>query len=354
VYSEDAALLRGAVFFVGMALWGAHRLSALKNTPAQVLPSFYKAMSCANEVVSYEIVLSISRLIKKYGRELQIVTWDILLSIIERLLQQIQTMGSSDLKVIVYELLSTVEELYEQSDFHGSSQRFFSLVEKCADKRPDASVLTLISYRAQSIQPAKDGWLQNLLKLMEKFFRNESRTVIRIKVLHILSFVLSTNRQLYEEELIEVVVIPQLGQIAEDRDLSVRKQATQLLVDLAEGCSTHHFSSLLDIIEKVASRPLTCSMEGERELSVESPMEDVRTAILGLLDILQSKLYSLPASHASRVYELLISHLQLHYKNKYYSAIGSSIRLKVRLLARVSQQHNSKHSEDPSNRIATS
>lgn len=28
--------------------------------------------------------------------------------------------------------------------------------------------------------------------------RNESRTVIRIKVLHILSFVLSTNRQLYE------------------------------------------------------------------------------------------------------------------------------------------------------------
>uniref|UniRef100_A0A671PSJ3 Tuberin n=1 Tax=Sinocyclocheilus anshuiensis TaxID=1608454 RepID=A0A671PSJ3_9TELE len=319
VYSEDAALLRGAVFFVGMALWGAHRLPALKNTPTLVLPSFCKAMSCANEVVSYEIVLSITRLIKKYGRELQVVTWDILLSIIERLLQQIQTMGSPDLKVIVYELLSTVEELYEQSDFHGSSQRFFSLVEKCADKRPDASVLTLISYRAQSIQPAKDRWLQNLLKLMEKFFRNESRTVIRIKVLHILSFVLSTNRQLYEEELIEVVVIPQLGQIAEDRDLSVRKQATQLLVDLAEGCSTHHFSSLLDIIEKV----------GERELSVESPMEDVRTAILGLLDILQSKLYSLPASHTSRVYELLISHLQLHYKNKYYSAIGSSIRLKV-------------------------
>ncbi|XP_052462294.1 tuberin isoform X6 [Carassius gibelio] len=329
VYSEDAALLRGAVFFVGMALWGAHRLPDLKITPTLVLPSFYKAMSFANEVVSYEIVLSISRLIKKYGRELQVVTWDVLLSIVERLLQQIQTMGSPDLKVIVYELLSTVEELYEQNDFLGSSQTLFSLVEKCADKRPDASVLTLISYRAQSIQPAKDGWLQNLLKLMEKFFRNESRTVIRIKVLDILSFVLSTNRQLYEEELIEVVVIPQLGQIAEDRDLSVRKQATQLLVDLAEGCSTHHFSSLLDIIEKVASRPLTCSLEGEREMSVESPMEDVRTAVLGLLDILQSKLYSLPASHASRVYELLISHLQLHYKNRYFSAIGSSIRLQV-------------------------
>lgn len=47
-------------------------------------------MNCANEVVSYEIVLSITRLIKKYGKELQVVTWDILLAIIERLLQQIQ------------------------------------------------------------------------------------------------------------------------------------------------------------------------------------------------------------------------------------------------------------------------
>ncbi|CAN9509892.1 unnamed protein product [Ophioblennius macclurei] len=332
VYMEDAPLLRGAVFFVGMALWGAHRLPALKNTPTLVLPSFYKAMSSANEVVSYEIVLSITRLIKKYGKELQVVTWDILLGIIERLLQQIQTIGSTELKGIVYELLTTVEELYEQNGYHGSTEKFFSLVEKCADKRPDASVLTLISYRAQSIQPAKDGWIQSLYRLMEKFFRNEIRSVIRIKVLHILSFVLSTNRQLYEDELIEMVVIPQLGGIAEDRDLAVRKQATQLLVDLAEGCNTHHFSSLLDIIERVASRSLVCSgpLEvSERDPTAESPMEDVRTAILGLLEILQSKLYSLPAGHASRVYELLISHLQLHYKSKYCSAIASSIRLQV-------------------------
>uniref|UniRef100_UPI0037E73CFD tuberin isoform X2 n=1 Tax=Semicossyphus pulcher TaxID=241346 RepID=UPI0037E73CFD len=332
VYMEDAPLLRGAVFFVGMALWGAHRLPALKNTPTLVLPSFYKAMSCANEVVSYEIVLSITRLIKKYGKELQVVTWDILLGIIEQLLQQIQTIGSAELKAIVYELLTTAEELYEQNGYHGSTEKFFSLVEKCADKRPDASVLTLISYRAQSIQPAKDGWIQSLHRLMEKFFRNETRSVIRIKVLHILSFVLSTNRQLYEDELIEMVVIPQLSGIAEDRDLAVRKQATQLLVDLAEGCNTHHFTSLLDIIERVASRSLVCPgpLEvSERDPTAESPMEDVRTAILGLLEILQSKLYSLPASHASRVYELLISHLQLHYKNKYCSTIASSIRLQV-------------------------
>lgn len=30
---RDAPLLRGAVFFVGMALWGAHRLYSLKELP---------------------------------------------------------------------------------------------------------------------------------------------------------------------------------------------------------------------------------------------------------------------------------------------------------------------------------
>lgn len=44
-YMEDAPLLRGAVFFVGMALWGAHRLYSLKNSPTSVLPSFYEVTS---------------------------------------------------------------------------------------------------------------------------------------------------------------------------------------------------------------------------------------------------------------------------------------------------------------------
>lgn len=59
-------------------------------TIASSLGFVFQAMTCPNEVVSYEIVLSITRLIKKYRRELQAVTWDILLNIIERLLQQLQ------------------------------------------------------------------------------------------------------------------------------------------------------------------------------------------------------------------------------------------------------------------------
>ncbi|XP_040110079.1 tuberin isoform X8 [Oryx dammah] len=330
-YMEDAPLLRGAVFFVGMALWGAHRLYSLKNSPTSVLPSFYEAMTCPNEVVSYEIVLSITRLIKKYRRDLQAVTWDILLNIIERLLQQLQSLDSPELSAIVHDLLSTVEELCDQNEFHGSQERYFELVERCADQRPESSVLNLITYRAQSIHPAKDGWIHNLQLLMERFFRNESRSAVRIKVLDVLSFVLLINRQFYEEELINSVVISQLSHIPEDRDHQVRKLATQLLVDLAEGCHTHHFNSLLDIVEKVIARSLSPPPElEERDVAAHSAsLEDVKTAVLGLLVILQTKLYALPASHATRVYETLVSHIHLHYKHGYALPIASSIRLQA-------------------------
>ncbi|XP_012866964.1 PREDICTED: tuberin isoform X2 [Dipodomys ordii] len=330
-YMDDAPLLRGAVFFVGMALWGAHRLCSLKNSPTSVLPSFFEAMTCPNEVVSYEIVLSITRLIKKYRKELQAVTWDILLNIIERLLQQLQSLDSPELRTIVHDLLTTVEELCDQNEFHGSQERYFELVESYADQRPESSLLNLISYRAQSIHPAKDGWIQNLQLLMERFFRNESRSAVRIKVLDVLSFVLLINRQFYEEELISSVVIPQLSHVPDDKDHQVRKLATQLLVDLAEGCHSHHFNSLLDIIEKVMARSLSLPPEvEERDVAAYSAsLEDVKTAVLGLLVILQTKLYTLPASHATRVYETLVNHIHLHYKHSYSLPIAGSIRLQA-------------------------
>ncbi|KAM8961640.1 tuberin isoform 2-T2 [Pelodytes ibericus] len=327
VYMEDAPLLRGAVFFVGMGLWGAHRLFCLKNSPISVLPSFLKAMNSPNAVVSYEIVLSVTRLIKKYGTEVQAVTWDVVLDIIERLFQQLQGLRSQELKAAVHNLLTSVEELYDQNEFHGEEERLFELVEKSAEERPVTSIVNLITYRAQSIHPGKEGWVLDLQKLMDRYFRNETRSIIRMKVLDVLSFALSINRQFYEEELIEKVVTSQLAHIPEDKDHQVRKLATQLLVDLAECCHSCHFNSLMDIIEKVVYRSLSTPTESGGQES--SSLEDVKTSVLGLMVILQTKLYILPATYAMRVYDMLIKHIQLHYKYLYSSPIASSIRLQV-------------------------
>lgn len=70
------------------------------------------------------------------------------------------------------------------------------------------------------------------------------------------------------------LVISQLSHVPEDKDHQVRKLATQLLVDLAEGCNTHHFSSLLDIIEKVWPPGFTSSFCDRRD---EAPSQETES-----------------------------------------------------------------------------
>ena len=45
VNESGAILLRGAVFFIGMALWGSKKIPSLKYPPSTVLPSFLQVSS---------------------------------------------------------------------------------------------------------------------------------------------------------------------------------------------------------------------------------------------------------------------------------------------------------------------
>lgn len=64
------------------------------------------------------------------------------------LLSLFQSLESQELKSIVHDLLTTVEELCDQNEFHGSEERFFELVERCADQRPVRPCILLSSFVA--------------------------------------------------------------------------------------------------------------------------------------------------------------------------------------------------------------
>jgi len=254
ITESGARLLRGAVFFIGMALWGSKKILSLKHPPSAVLPSFKQALHHSQSpIVAYEIVLSLQRLVNKYGKEQQMLTWDVILDILQLLLVNLENQASNQVLVAgVHDLLTAVEELYEQGSFNGSSERFFNLIETCAHQRPESSILVLVAYKSQSIQSSQTGWIVNLHHIMEKYFKQEKRTRIRLKVLDILATVLNTNKHLYEDEMLEVVVLPQLPHIEMDADLQVRIKAVQLLVDLSLSCQSIRCLDILGLLQKVS------------------------------------------------------------------------------------------------------
>lgn len=87
--AQDSGLIRGAVFFINMGLWSAQPVPNLRCPPTSVLPSILQAVQSNQAVVTYEIMLSVQRLVNKFGVELQDPAWDTILNILSIVIRQI-------------------------------------------------------------------------------------------------------------------------------------------------------------------------------------------------------------------------------------------------------------------------
>ncbi|CAL7948460.1 unnamed protein product [Xylocopa violacea] len=324
-FQRDVRLLRGAVFYVNMGLWGTHRIPKLVCTPTSVLPSFYQALKCNHPIVMYEVTLSIQRLVNKYGPELWDPTWSIILDIIEEVIAHTESSNQPATKqvfVSLHETINSIENLLDSNHYNGCIQRFYHLVERCSDTRSENSVLKLIEFRAGTIGPTHYQWQSKLATLMERYYRIETRTNVRMKVLDVLTNVVQVNRSRYEDELIERIIVPYFQHVDMDPDITIRNGVTYLLVELCFECDTKRCLELLDILEKVINKPFTSDTPVNRDADIK----DVKTAVVGVIKILTSKIYYLPSSHAIRAYKVLVNHLEQHYKESSVFHDVSTIR----------------------------
>lgn len=328
--SQDVCLLRGAVFHVNMGLWGTKKVINLKCTPTSVLPSFLRALESNHSVVTYEVMLSIQRLVNKYGVELQEPAWDLVLSILEAIVKYTEINSHTNQMALIenhlHDTISTIEQLIELGQYSGSMHRIFEIIERCSSARPESSVLRLVGYLASFILPTRSLWLSKMNSLLEKYFKQETRTNIRVKVLDVLSNVINTNRAIYEDDMIERIVIPHLQHIDTDTDIVVRNAVAQLLIDLCIGCENKRCLELMDILEKILNRPFEQHTVDAMIVTNEMEVLDVKTIVVGLINIFSVKLYQLPSSHASKSYRLLVAHLESHYQKPVVFENTSSIR----------------------------
>ncbi|XP_014220709.1 tuberin [Trichogramma pretiosum] len=313
-FQKDVRLLRGAVFYVNMGLWGTHRIKTLQCTPSSVLPSFYQALQCNHPIVMYEVTISIQRLVNKFGMDLVQPTWSIIFDIIEQVIVHTETSNQPATKQVstsLHETITSFELLMDNNCYNGNVQRFYELVERCSDSRPEVSVIKLIDYQASMVAPTNYLWQGKLSALIERYYKIETRTNIRLKVLDVLKNVIQVNRSGYEDELIERIVVPHLQHVELDPDIIIRNYAANVLVDLCLECESKRCMELLDILERIINRPFTFTAL----VQSENEIRDVKSAVIGVIKILTQKVYRLPSLHAIRAYQILVNHLELHYQD---------------------------------------
>ena len=319
MFSKNTLLQRGSIFFLNMALWGVNPIPALRIHTNTVLLCFLEVLKCNEQIIVFEIVLSVQKLLSRHGAELYEPVWDTVMSIIEIVLVQINEKPNENRKLYdeisknIFECVSEIDNLIEIDKFNGSFKKYYGIIATNSTLKPKVSVLKLIDYLSSDIIPTKLKWIDNLKDLLQKFFRDDTRTDVRLKVLEVLKNVFIMNRICFENELFDQVIYPLIATIYDEPDVVVKTDMAQFILRTIYRCAPHRCSDMLNVAESILKRffEMTVTTDIENEL----PIVDV--IVQELIELFLIKMYQSPASFAVRVFNLIISHLEKQYEVMY-------------------------------------
>lgn len=312
---DDENLLCGAVFHTNMGLWGS--APPLRCSSSSVLLSVSRVLKSQHSTVSYEVAVSVQRLINNQGVVLTEGIWDIICTILVQLNANIKhfekcNMRNNFVSKIFHEIVDSIESLLVESRVLVNPDMFYNLIETIADDRNEKSVALLMDYKITQISATRPRWIQALCQFMEKFYKNSKRTAIRVKAIKSLSFIMDVNRAAYEEEILDKVVLTMKTNIKDEKDKNVKMAMSKLLIEFTLNCETKRCSELLSIIENQINVPFDQKWDAYDKID---PFEfkNVTFLIEGLIQIFIVKLYTLPSMHAITVFHMLVAHLERYY-----------------------------------------
>ncbi|XP_070391131.1 tuberin isoform X4 [Dermacentor albipictus] len=315
----DTTLLKGAVFFVGAALWSPKAVGSLQHTAAGVLPSLGRALDSgsAHPSVAYEAAVCLQWLLAEGAPPLGPVAWDAILNLLATLLTFPQGQPSGrQLQQMAHELLTRVELSYDQGTFEGSATHLFELVDQAAQLRPETSLLRLVEFRIRQAELCPLRWASQMAELLDRFLDPVMATpAVQLRLLDLLA----SHRHLCQaDELVEKVLLPHVSPL--EKDPAVAARAVHLLADvlLRDDLSSQNTADLLDVLQKVLVR----GWQPEELLALKAAVE-------GLCHLFQAHVRDGQPTVAVSVLQLLSQHLHQQCRDGSPPADLAPLRLQL-------------------------
>ncbi|XP_055937007.1 tuberin-like isoform X2 [Argiope bruennichi] len=317
VHHPDPRIVRGAVYFIGNALWGPNKVQTLTHPPSAIIPSFLKAVDRKDKIVAYEIILALNKLLLEHGDELthRSLIWDAILEVVGKILLcpefQSTTPSLSTYTKSLHDFINIAEEKCPEQSY----ENLYKIIYQSADFRNVQSILKLIAFKEKKLKGYNPNFITDFTELIEKFFKNESRSAIQLETVRFIERVRLKALCYFEEDIIDQIILQQLAHTVSVPDVTVRKEAVQLLISMADTDSPSCFHEILEIIEKVMKLALdTINSNGDK---VES-CSDIVAAVEGLIHVFKKKLFDSKPGHCIEIFNILVRHLEQQYENPRY------------------------------------
>lgn len=144
-----------------------------------------------------------------------------------------------------------------------------------------------------------------------------------------MNVILVSQRGLFDEELMEAVILPLFQNVHMEQEVFIRDNAVKLIISLCHSFNSKHCSGLLDILEKVMERPFNLDHGDVVNIPSEEELSDVVKCTEGLIELFTEKIHQLPSSHAIQTYKILVRHAVLHYEKPIYFEFALATKLAV-------------------------
>ncbi|VDM48461.1 unnamed protein product [Toxocara canis] len=315
----------GAVSAVSMALWGSQRVETLRCQPSAVIPALVFGME-AGPLVMGEVFVSVKRLLSKYGQDLQQLSWHCVLQLLEKAVKLCREVPPeekrSELSQQLHQLIDMVEELNREGEYAGSTEAMYALIESCADERPAGSVLALMDYRANCIDPLSAKWLHCMAELVQRYLKEGNSSAVREKAVSILHNAYIKYHVLYEKDVIMDLMIPVLSKAVDESDVKIQYQMLNVLFDVAKTVAMRVnserdlFSMIISIVKSFLSA----------DFNKSTSCDNVEIVAGGICEVLHERFAQFTMVHLRMVLHMLCEHLRSHYADVETSEVGSEIR----------------------------
>ena len=193
----------------------------------------------------------------------------------------------------------------------------------------ESSIAKLMQYKHKNLlQCTVPNWLTHLILFCERNFREEQRPNLKVKAIKIVHEVAITQLETHEDELIEKVILQYFKTLEQEPEIQVRQAGVQFIVQFLMESTSKKCHDVLSILEKVVHRPFDHHSPNIEPLRPNDAI-DISTAVNGLIDLFQKKIYQLPSTVAIYCYRILVRLLSHHYKRPNILDYCSSIRYNI-------------------------
>jgi hypothetical protein len=282
---SSTIVIRGCVFFLTMFTWGPRKLEDLKLPCVVILPAFAAALpdpktSTEKMFVVTEVVLSIKRLVSKYGSQLYF-EWEHIFAIIHKISMTLPWKFEQAPFDAFMDTIKCMIKMYEDGTPLFSGDSLFDEIENFLAYVPQNVQVMCLSHRTNRAHPSFPDWQFQLQRFCDVYLLSVPQYYVKGIALDAIRQFIDLFGSLYPDQITSAVV-PSLLDLAcgstpshvfeSAGSSNLHHEAVQCLLDLAIlSKDIRHFVRVFSHIEAVATRKGTF-------LQYELTLDSVRRA----------------------------------------------------------------------------